>query len=76
MGELAQRGTVAGQKAAGIAFQRSPIFLFFLLLVCGVISEFPLPVAGQSLVTNDARHDTPGQVIKNGESIHLEVDFG
>lgn len=75
MGELAQPGTVARQKAAGIAFHRSPIFLIFLLLVCGVILEFPLPVAGQSLVTNDARHDTPGQVIKNGESIHLDVDL-
>jgi Ca-activated chloride channel family protein len=75
MGELGQPGTVARQKAAGIAFHRSPIFLIFLLLVCGVISEFPLPVASQSLVTNDARHDTPGQVIKNGESIHLDVDL-
>jgi hypothetical protein len=27
--------------------------------------------AAQSLVSDDVKHDTPGQVIKQGQSLHL-----
>jgi Ca-activated chloride channel family protein len=31
--------------------------------------------AAQSLVTDDVKHNTPGQVIKPGQTIHLDVDI-
>src|SRR6266436_1339893 len=47
----------------------------FLLLLSVVSSGFITPVSAQSLMLNDAKHDTPGQIIKPGESLHFDVDL-
>src|SRR6266404_5098484 len=46
------------------------------LLLCGS-GTLSLSVAGfaQSVVANDLKHDTPGQVIKPGQAVHLEVEL-
>jgi Ca-activated chloride channel family protein len=51
-------------------------FVSFILLLFGiVISRFPALAFAQSLVADDVRHDTPGQVIKPGQSVHIDVDL-
>src|SRR5258707_13446405 len=49
--------------------------LIFLLL-CGSASlGSPTAAFAQSLVPNDVKHDTPGQVIKQGQTVHLDVEL-
>jgi hypothetical protein len=36
---------------------------------------FAAPACGQSLALDDVKHDTPGKVIKMGESLHVDVDL-
>jgi Ca-activated chloride channel homolog len=46
------------------------------LLVFGiVIWSFPALAVTQSLVPEDLEHDTPGQIIKQGQSVHIDVDL-
>jgi hypothetical protein len=57
-----------------------PTHVFFLalisLLLLGiVIWNFPALAAAQSVVSDDVKHDTPGQVIKQGQSLHIDVDL-
>ena len=47
--------------------------LISLLFVCVAMSNFPTPVSAQSLVPSDVKHDTPGQPIKHG--IHIDVNL-
>lgn len=48
--------------------------IFFLLF--GVaISNFPAPIFAQSLVPSDVKHDTPGRPIKQGVTLHIDVDL-
>ena len=47
----------------------------FLLLFVFAVSDFPMPVFAQSPVPTDVKHDTPGQAIKRGESIRVNVDL-
>jgi Ca-activated chloride channel family protein len=35
----------------------------------------PTPAFAQSLVANDAKHDTPGRFIKQGQAVHLDVEL-
>jgi Ca-activated chloride channel family protein len=50
--------------------------LLILLLFFGVaISNFPVSIFAQSLVSSDVKHDTPGQPIKQGQSLHIDVDL-
>ena len=49
---------------------------FIPLLLFGiVIWKFPALAVAQSLVPDDVKHDTPGQVIKQGQSVHIDVDL-
>ena len=49
---------------------------FIPLLLFGiVIWKLPALAVAQSLVSDDVKHDTPGQVIKQGQSIHIDVDL-
>jgi Ca-activated chloride channel homolog len=46
------------------------------LLSFGVaILNLPTGASAQSLISDDVKHDTPGQVIKPGESLHVDVDL-
>jgi Ca-activated chloride channel homolog len=47
-----------------------PVLLFGIL-----IWKFPALAVAQSLVSDDVKHDTPGQVIKQGQSLHIDVDL-
>jgi Ca-activated chloride channel family protein len=50
--------------------------LFISLLLFGIIPwNFPALAAAQSAVSDDVKHDTPGQVIKQGQSLHIDVDL-
>jgi hypothetical protein len=49
---------------------------FILVLLFGFASlGLPMAAFAQSLVPNDVKHDTPGQVIKQGQSVHLDVEL-
>jgi hypothetical protein len=49
---------------------------FIPLLLFGIfIWKFPVLVVAQSVVPDDVNHDTPGQVIKQGQSVHVDVDL-
>jgi Ca-activated chloride channel family protein len=49
---------------------------FFSLLLFGIaIWNVPWPAVAQSTVHDDVKHDTPGQVIKHGQSLHIDVDL-
>ena len=50
--------------------------LFISLPLFGIITwNFPALAAAQSAVSDDVKHDTPGQVIKQGQSLHIDVDL-
>jgi Ca-activated chloride channel family protein len=48
-----------------------------ILLSLGAVAVpiFPRLTCGQSLFSDDVRHDTPGQVINPGQSVHVDVDL-
>jgi len=46
-----------------------------LLLFGFAILSLLTPAFAQSLVPDDVKHDTPGQVIKQGQTVHLEVEL-
>jgi len=49
---------------------------FILVLLFGFASlGLPMAAFAQSLVPNDVKHDTPGHVIKQGQSVHLDVEL-
>jgi Ca-activated chloride channel homolog len=49
---------------------------FISLLLFGIaISYFPALAVAQSIVPDDVKHDTPGQVIKQGQSFHIDVEL-
>jgi Ca-activated chloride channel homolog len=45
------------------------------LLFAIFIGNFPGLAVAQSVVSDDVKHDTPGQVIKPGQSLHIDVDL-
>ena len=49
--------------------------LIFLLPFGVVILNLPTRAIAQSLVSEDVKHDTPGQIIKPGQSLHVDVDL-
>jgi Ca-activated chloride channel family protein len=49
--------------------------LIFLLFCGSAIVGLPAPAFAQSLLPDDVKHDTPGQVIKQGQSVHLDVEL-
>ena len=46
-----------------------------LLLLGSAILALPVPALAQSLVPNDVKHDTPGKVLKKGETVRLDVEL-
>jgi Ca-activated chloride channel family protein len=58
-------GTV---KKSGIAFQTLSVLFLFLSFAW-------VDFAAQSHVQSDVKHDTPGHVIANGESVHVDVEL-
>jgi len=49
-------------------------FISFLFLGI-VIWKLPALAVSQSAVPDDVSHDTPGQVIKEGQSVHIDVEL-
>jgi Ca-activated chloride channel family protein len=49
--------------------------LSLVLLGCVVISMFDVSALGQSPVSLEMKHDTPGQLIKPGQSVRMEVEL-
>ena len=62
-------------KGMPVATRILSITFMFLLLIALVVLIFPALGFPQSGVANDAKHDTPGQVIKQGQSVHIDVDL-
>jgi Ca-activated chloride channel family protein len=65
--DLAKRRVVAARV---FAFP-----MIFLLLFGIVLWNFPALAVARSLVTDDVKHDTPGQVIRHGQSLHIDVEL-
>src|SRR5882762_4449301 len=58
-----------------ITTRASSAQLIFLLLFGAAIFNFPTPASAQSLVSNDVKHDTPGQTIKRDQGVHIDVNL-
>jgi Ca-activated chloride channel homolog len=57
------------------ATRLSSVSFVSFLLVTIAVSNFPASAAAQSIVPDDAKHDTPAQVILQGKSVHIDVDL-
>ena len=62
-------------KNSMITTRASSPQLIFLLLFGAAIFNFPTPASAQSLVSNDVKHDTPGQPIKRDQGVHIDVNL-
>jgi Ca-activated chloride channel homolog len=62
-------------KSSPVATRILSITFMFLLLIALVVLVFPGLGFPQSSVANDVKHDTPGQVIKPGQTVHIDVDL-
>jgi Ca-activated chloride channel homolog len=62
-------------KRSPVATRILSITFMFLLLIALVVLIFPGLGFPQSGVANDVKHDTPGQVIKPGQTVHIDVDL-
>ncbi len=62
-------------KSSLIASRAFFVSFIPLLLFGIVIWKLPALAVAQSLVSDDVKHDTPGQVIKQGQSLHIDVDL-
>jgi Ca-activated chloride channel homolog len=49
--------------------------LIFFLLFGAAMFQLQRPASAQSLVSNDAKHDTPGQPIKRDQVVHVDVNL-
>jgi Ca-activated chloride channel homolog len=57
------------------ATRLSPVSFVSFLLVTIAVSNFLASAAAQSIAPDDAKHDTPAQVILQGKSVHIDVDL-
>src|SRR5260370_533158 len=64
---MAQRTTLAARALC--------VPIFFLLLFGSGTLSLSVAAFAKSVVANDLKHDTPGQVIKPGQAVHLEVEL-
>src|SRR5258706_9498363 len=62
-------------KTSTITTRVLSVSLIFVLLLGFAISSLLTPSFAQSIVPDDVKHDTPGQVIKQGQSVHLDVEL-
>jgi Ca-activated chloride channel family protein len=51
------------------------VSMVFLLLCGSANLGLPTAASAQSLVPNNLKHDTPGEVIKPGQAVHLDVEL-
>src|ERR1700739_3962238 len=62
-------------KTSTIMTRVLSVSLILVLLLGFAILSLVTPSFAQSLVPDDVKHDTPGQVIKQGQSVHLDVEL-
>src|SRR5712692_10056479 len=62
-------------KTSTIMTRVLSVSLLLLLLFGFAVLSLLTPAFAQSLVPDDVKHDTPGQVIKQGQSVHLDVEL-
>ncbi len=62
-------------KSSTITTRVLRVPLVFLLLFGFAVLSLFTPAFAQSLVSDDVKHDTPGRVIKQGQSVHLDVEL-
>ncbi len=62
-------------KSSTITTRVLCVAIIFLLRFGLVVLTLLTPAFAQSLVPDDVKHDTPGQVIKQGQSVHLDVEL-
>lgn len=62
-------------KSSLIATRVSLVPIISLLLLGFVIWNLSALAVTQSLVSDDVKHDSPGRVIKQGQSVHIDVDL-
>src|SRR5712692_5341529 len=62
-------------KTSTIMTRVLSVSLLLVLLLGFAILSLLTPSFAQSLVPDDVKHDTPGQVIKQGQSVHLDVEL-
>jgi hypothetical protein len=67
------RGALVKSSVRAIRAFIVPIISLVILGI--VIWNVPALVVAQSAVTDDVKHDSPGQVIKHGQSLHIDVDL-
>jgi Ca-activated chloride channel family protein len=51
------------------------LLLASLLLISFAVWNLATPVSAQLFGSDDVKHDTPGQVIKPGQAVHLDVEL-
>jgi Ca-activated chloride channel homolog len=66
-------GTIETLVKSSMVATRAFIVPITSLVILGIII-WNLPALAQSAVTDDVKHDSPGQVIK-GKSVHIDVDL-
>jgi Ca-activated chloride channel homolog len=84
---ILQRATAAPIERHGRYYQGDPVksslgatrvfFVpFIILLFFGILAwKLPAFAVAQSAVPDDVKHDTAGQLIKPGQSVHVDVDL-
>ena len=66
------RGQVKRSLVAARVFLLPIVPLFFFGVV---FRQWPALAVAQSAVSDDVKHNTPGQLIKPGQSVHIDVDL-
>jgi len=51
------------------------IQLILFLLLGATIFNFAKPASAQSVVSDEVKHDTPGETIKRGQGLHIDVNL-
>src|SRR6266853_3654413 len=62
-------------KISLITSRVSSAQFIFLLLFAAAIFSSPAPASAQSLVSDDVKHNTPGQPIKPDQAVHIDVNL-
>jgi Ca-activated chloride channel homolog len=51
------------------------VLFIFLLLIGIVIWNFPELAVAQSVVPDEVKHDSPGRILQQGQSVHIDVEL-
>jgi Ca-activated chloride channel family protein len=62
-------------KSSLIAVHACCVPFIFLLIVGIVIWNFPELAVAQSAVPDDVKHDSPGRILQQGQSVHVDVEL-